>query len=103
MQKEASNRSRTWQNAQASRLLIRNKTSTKIGKEKQKGRSRFLGSEDGSIPAKIENLILSMAKNLMEAVGKDKSLRYLMSNLKDFEAQKTMLQMKAKEIGLFMD
>jgi hypothetical protein len=44
-----------------------------------------------------------MAKNLMEAVGKDKSLRYLMSNLKDFEAQKTMLQMKAKEIGLFMD
>jgi hypothetical protein len=39
----------------------------------------------------------------MGAVEKDKSLRYLMSNLKDFEAQETMLQIKAKEMGLFMD
>jgi hypothetical protein len=42
-------------------------------------------------------------KDSMGAVEKDKSLRYLMSNLKDFEAQETMLQIKAKEMGLFMD
>jgi hypothetical protein len=63
----------------------------------------LFGSEDGSIPAKIKNLIQSMAKKSMGAFGKDKSLRYLMSNLKDFEAQETMLQIKAKEMDLFMD
>ena len=40
----------------------------------------------------------------MGVVAKDTSLCYLiMSNLKDFEAQETMLQLKAKEMGLFMD
>jgi hypothetical protein len=42
-------------------------------------------------------------KYSMGAVRKDTSLRYLMSNLKDFEAQETMLQLKAMEMGLSMD
>ncbi|KAI2504134.1 hypothetical protein MHU86_10334 [Fragilaria crotonensis] len=39
----------------------------------------------------------------MGALRKDTSLRYLMSNLKDFEGQETMLQLKATEMGVFMD
>jgi hypothetical protein len=42
-------------------------------------------------------------KDSMGAVRKDTSLRYLMSNLKDFEAQETMLQLKAREMGVSMD
>jgi hypothetical protein len=42
-------------------------------------------------------------KDSMGALRKDTSLRYLMSNLKDFEGQETMLQLKATEMGVFMD
>ena len=42
-------------------------------------------------------------KDSMGAVRKDKSLRYLMSILKDFENQETMLQLKATEMGISMD
>jgi hypothetical protein len=42
-------------------------------------------------------------KDSMGAIRKDTSLRYLMSNLKDFESQETMLQLKAKEMGILMD
>jgi hypothetical protein len=42
-------------------------------------------------------------KDSMGAVRNDTSLRYLMSNLKDFEAQETLLQIKALEMGVSMD
>jgi hypothetical protein len=42
-------------------------------------------------------------KDSMGAVRKDTSLRLLMSNLKDFEVQETMLQVKAKQMGIFID
>jgi hypothetical protein len=43
------------------------------------------------------------AEDSMGAVRKDTSLRYLMSNLKDFEVQETMLQLKAMEMGILID
>jgi hypothetical protein len=42
-------------------------------------------------------------KDSMGAVRKDTSLLYLMSNLKDFHGQETMLQLKATEMGIFID
>ena len=42
-------------------------------------------------------------KDSMGSARKDTSLRYLMSNLKDFEAQETMLQLKGMEMGISMD
>jgi hypothetical protein len=42
-------------------------------------------------------------KDSMGAVRKDTSLLYLMSNLKDFHGQATMLQLKATEMGIFID
>jgi hypothetical protein len=42
-------------------------------------------------------------KDSMGAVRKDTSLQYLMSNLKDFETQETMLYLKAREMGMLID
>jgi hypothetical protein len=39
----------------------------------------------------------------MGNVRKDTSLQFLMSNLKDFETQETMLCLKAKEMGIMID
>ena len=39
----------------------------------------------------------------MGNVRKDTSLQFLMSNLKDFETQETMLCLKAKEMGVMID
>jgi hypothetical protein len=43
------------------------------------------------------------SKDSMGAVRKDTSLRQLMSNLKDFEVQETLLQIKAAEMGFLLD
>jgi hypothetical protein len=43
------------------------------------------------------------SKDSMGAIRKDTSLRHLMSNLKDFEVQETMLQVKAAEMGILLD
>ncbi|KAI2502647.1 hypothetical protein MHU86_11841 [Fragilaria crotonensis] len=99
--KEVRNISGTWQNAQASHSLTRNKMCFKAGKEKQKGWSRFFGSVDGLIPVRIEEPIRLMVKRFDGSTQKDTSLRYLMSNLKDFEGQETMLQLKATEMGIY--
>jgi hypothetical protein len=42
-------------------------------------------------------------KDSMGAVRKDTSLQYLMSNLKHFEMQETMLCLKVREMGVMMD
>jgi hypothetical protein len=41
-------------------------------------------------------------KDLMGAVRKDTSLQYLMTSLKDFETQETMLCIKARETGIMI-
>jgi len=43
------------------------------------------------------------SKDSMGAIRKDTSLRHMMSNLKDFEVQETMLQIKAAEMGILLD
>jgi hypothetical protein len=71
---------------------------------KAKGMEKILGERGWIDPSHDRKSYTVHGKNdSMGAVRKDKSLWYLMSNLKDFEAQETMLQLKAKEMGLFMD
>jgi hypothetical protein len=43
------------------------------------------------------------SKDSMGVIRKNMSLLHLMSNLSDFETQETMLQLKASEMGVFMD
>jgi hypothetical protein len=47
--------------------------------------------------------VVQGSKDSMGAIRKDTSLRHLMSNLKDFEVQETMLQIKAAEMGILLD
>jgi hypothetical protein len=71
---------------------------------KPKGMEQILW-ERGWIDPKVARKVYTVhgTKDSMGAVRKDTSLQYLMSNLKDFETQETMLCLKAREMGVMID
>jgi hypothetical protein len=85
-------------------LLYQKRDINEVWEGKAKGMEQILWERGWIAPSQDrKSYTVHGKKDSMGAVGKDKSLRNLMSNLKDFEAQETMLQLKAKEMGLFMD
>jgi hypothetical protein len=71
---------------------------------KPKGMEQILwerGWIDPSLPRKVYTVYGT--RDSMGNVRKDTSLQFLMSNLKDFETQETMLCLKAQEMGVMID
>ena len=71
---------------------------------KPKGMEQILW-ERGWIDPNVARKVYTVhgTKDSMGALRKDTSLQYLMSNLKDFETQETMLCLKAREMGVMID
>jgi hypothetical protein len=71
---------------------------------KQKGMEQILWERGWIDPGRDRTVYtVQGSKDSMGAIRKDTSLRHLMSNLKDFEVQETMLQVKAAEMGILLD
>jgi len=71
---------------------------------KPKGMEQTLWEQDFIDPSQnCKVYSVNGTKDLMGAVRKDTSLWHLMSNLKAFKSQETMLQLKATEMGILID
>jgi len=106
-------------NAKENKLQIKNLAQQRVGSialtyeqraivqgwgGKPKGMEQTLWEQDFIDPSQnCKVYSVNGTKDLMGAVRKDTSLWHLMSNLKAFKSQETMLQLKATEMGILID